>query len=285
MDNMFQGTFVNSNRILYTASAFAKSSLLHLQETGNLHAQKPHTSRRAHLSSFLFFVVTSGSGELVYDDNTYQIKAGDCIFIDCRKPYSHTTSKDLWSLKWIHFYGPNMNSIYAKFMERGGKPVFTPSKADRYESIVDEIFSLADSEDYLRDMKIYQSLTVLLTYLMEDSWNPEESRRSSLKRQNLQEIKDYLDTHYTERIVLDDLAEHFYINKFYLTRIFKEQFGMPINSYLMQLRITHSKQLLRFSDKTIEEIAIECGMSDANYFSRAFKKVEGITPSAYRESW
>ena len=99
------------------------------------------------------------------------------------------------------------------------------------------------------------------------------------------QIKDYLDTHYTEKITLDALAERFYINKFYLTRVFKEQFGQSVTNYLVQLRITQSKRLLRFTDRSIEAVAQECGLNDANYFSRLFKKVEGTTPGEYRRQW
>ena len=48
-------------------------------------------------------------------------------------------------------------------------------------------------------------------------------------------------THFAEKITLDALAERFYINKFYLTRVFKEQFGLSVTSYLTQLRITQAK--------------------------------------------
>ena len=65
------------------------------------------------------------------------------------------------------------------------------------------------------------------------------------------------------------------LNKFYLTRIFKEQFGTSINSYLIEKRITHAKQLLRFTDKSVESIGMECGMGAPYYFSRMFKNVEG----------
>ena len=139
--------------------------------------------------------------------------------------------------------------------------------------------------DYLRDMRIFEKLTTLLTLLMEESWHPESSRASSLKKKNLQEIKDFLDLHYTEKINLEDLSEKFYINKFYLTRIFREQFGTTVNSYVLQLKITHAKQLLRFSDQTIEEIARACGITDPNYFSRIFRKIEGMTPGKYRRQW
>ena len=84
---------------------------------------------------------------------------------------------------------------------------------------------------------------------------------------------------------LDALAERFYINKFYLTRVFKDQFGLSVTSYLTQLRITQAKRLLRFTDKSVENVAQECGLNDANYFSRLFKKVEGTTPGEYRRQW
>mgnify|MGYP000010643056 FL=1 len=110
-------------------------------------------------------------------------------------------------------------------------------------------------------------------------------RTAGTKRQNVQEIKDYLDLHFAEKITLDALAERFYINKFYLTRVFKEQFGLSVTNYLTQLRITQAKRLLRFTGKSVENVAQECGLNDANYFSRLFKKVEGTTPGEYRRQW
>ena len=120
---------------------------------------------------------------------------------------------------------------------------------------------------------------------MEESWHPENNGKVSLKRKNLQDIKDYLDRNFSEKIILDRLAEKFYINKFYLTRIFHDQFGITVTNYLLQLRITHAKQQLRFTDLTIEEISRSCGFPDANYFSRMFRKIEGTTPGKYRRSW
>ena len=64
-----------------------------------------------------------------------------------------------------------------------------------------------------------------------------------------------------------------------------EQYGMSINAYLTSLRITHAKQLLRFTDKTVEEIGLECGLGALHYFSRVFKEVEGVAPSVYRSQW
>lgn len=283
--SLFHGNLVESDRIIYTPSPFAKTNLLHLQEIGLLQARQPHISKRENLASYLFFMVLNGSGTLEYDNIVHQLQKGDCVFLDCRKPYFHRSSEELWSLKWVHFYGPNMNAIYEKYAERGGLTCFTPQKTEPYDCILTRLYQTAASSDYVRDMKIFEQLTALLSLLMEESWHPEAGRRQSFRKYNLQNIKEYLDQNYSRRITLDNLAETFYINKFYLTRIFKEQFGVSISSYLLQLRITHAKQLLRFSDLTIEKIGLECGMKDANYFSRMFKKVEGISPGEYRKRW
>lgn len=76
---------VSSTRIIYTPSAFARSALIHLQETGVLQAVYPHKSERSGLYSCLFFTVLSGAGQLAYGGSVYQLQLGDCVFIDCRK--------------------------------------------------------------------------------------------------------------------------------------------------------------------------------------------------------
>ncbi len=282
--SMFHGDLVSSSRILYTPSPFARASLIHLQETGYLEAKQPHASQRDNLLSYLFFIVLSGAGTLEYRGASYSLQAGDCVFLDCRSPYSHQTSEKLWQLKWIHFYGPNMASIYDKYTERGGRAAFHPHSLQPYESLLDSLYQTAASSDYIRDMRIYENITGLLTLLMEESWHPERKNLSS-KKQNLLLVKEYLDAHFHEKILLDQLADTFYINKFYLTRVFKEQFGVSISNYLLQLRITRVKQLLRFTDRTIEAIGAECGMEDGNYFARMFRRVEGMSPSQFRRSW
>ena len=79
-----------SARVIATPSVFAKKTLLFVQETGSLESLEPHISRRKNLNSLLFFVVTKGKGILSYQDKKYEIKAGDCIFLNCKNEYYHT---------------------------------------------------------------------------------------------------------------------------------------------------------------------------------------------------
>ena len=60
---------------------------------------------------------------------------------------------------------------------------------------------------------------------------------------------------------------------------------MLITNYLLSVRITKAKQLLRFSNKNIEEIGYETRIGAPAYFSRVVKDIEGVRPSFYREQW
>ena len=243
---------VQSSRILYTPSTFARSSLLHLQEVGSLTAIRPHTSKREKLQSYLCFVVEDGEGELVYEGKKYDLKAGDVIFIDCRKAYSHSTGnahsvdnnhsteeKDggkLWSLRWCHFYGPSMPAIYAKYCERGGLPVIRGADVSvdiargddmgrgadvsQYSTIISDIYTLASSSDYIRDMRINGKLNDLLTLLMESSWH-RGAHTNAPKKMDISSVKSFLDEHYKEKLSLESVASHFFIDKHYLARLFK----------------------------------------------------------------
>lgn len=289
-------TSVSSTRIIYTPSPFARSALLHLQETGTLQALVPHKSERSGMTSCLFFIVLTGNGRLTYGEKTYDLQEGDCVFIDCRKLYSHETkgtrsfnigtadTESLWSLQWCHFYGPNMNAIYRKYQERGGKPVFHPDRISDYRTILTELYEIADSDDYVRDMRIHEKLSSLLILLMEDAWDGDKRAETSSDTIDIQKVKEYLDTDFREKITLDDLASRFYMNKYYLLELFKERYGVTVNAYLNQLRVTYIKQQLRFTDETVERIAEDLHI-EPTYLSRLFKKMEGVNPSKFRKTW
>lgn len=189
-------------------------------------------------------------------------------------------------------------------------------------SILTELFQIAGSADYVRDMRIQEKLSSLLILLMEDAWDtrkkapgrsgpmkgsakssgsvlrdfgmdptdPAEASADTLqdapvdKTANVQQVKEYLDENFREKITLDDLAARFFINKYYLLTLFKDRYGVTVNAYLNQMRVTWVKQQLRFTDRTAESLAAELQIEPA-YLSRLFKKVEGVSPSEFRKSW
>lgn len=123
----------------------------------------------------------------------------------------------------------------------------------------------------------------LLILLMEDAWD-DTQLQATPDILDIQTIKNYLDENFKRRISLDDLASSFYLNKYYLMKLFKDRYGMTINAYLNQARMTWVKQQLRFTDKTVEALAAELQIEPA-YLSRLFKNIEGVSPTSFRKNW
>lgn len=271
-----------------TPSAFAKESLLFVQETGNLRALRRHTSVRSNLSSYLFFVVMSGEGSLEYCGRKYELSGGDCVFLDCMLPYSHTAGDALWELKWAHFNSRTMGEIYERYTTHSGKTVFHPEDMTPFSELLDRLYDAVQTRNIAREMKINELLASLLTLIVgsaDGSADLDAQPPGTSAKNTVGEIKEYVDGHWREKISLDSVSERFFINKFYLTKLFKRRYGTTLIEYILDLRITQAKKLLRFSDDRVETIARECGFEDPNYFSRAFKKLEGVTPTKYRTMW
>ena len=94
---------------------------------------------------------------------------------------------------------------------------------------------------------------------------------------------DYLDMHLSEKIHAADLARLVGYNEYYLTRKFQKETGLSLSEYIKFARVERAKGLLRDTDLTAQEIADRLGFSSRNYFSRIFKEVTGVIPTAYRE--
>lgn len=127
-----------------------------------------------------------------------------------------------------------------------------------------------DIADIQRSLNgVIQESTTILT----------EGNKSLIK---LNRIKEYISTHYNEEIYLQKLAEIFNLNSTYICELFKESSNQTYSDYLQEVRINKALTLLESTDEKISAIAAMTGYSDANYFTKAFKKVVGLTPNEYR---
>ena len=95
-------------------------------------------------------------------------------------------------------------------------------------------------------------------------------------------IKNYLDQEYIHGAKLSRVAARFFVNPSYASRTFSRQYGVSIVDYVNRLKIDRAKLLLSTTDIPLGSIALNVGFSDANYFSRLFKKNVGISPREYR---
>ena len=108
------------------------------------------------------------------------------------------------------------------------------------------------------------------------------SRRSY--SQLIRTCMDYIDFHYSEELSLASLARDHAVSSSYLSSLFKKETAMTLTDYIHTTRIRKALNLLNTTGLSIGVIAARCGFPDSNYFTRTFKKYQGITPKAYRES-
>lgn len=99
------------------------------------------------------------------------------------------------------------------------------------------------------------------------------------------EVKQYIERSYQENITLSWVAERYYINPSYFSKLFKERCGENFNDYLTKVRFRHAVEFMKDPALKIGRIAELVGYKDATYFSSLFKKVHGITPMQYREQF
>ena len=110
-------------------------------------------------------------------------------------------------------------------------------------------------------------------------WVSNKHEEQSMSAVN--KAKQYIDENYMKELTLDDVSRVVNISSYYFSKVFKEETGENFIDYLTKLRIEAAKNLLKTTNKSMKEIALEVGYSDPNYFSRNFKKYTGKTPTDY----
>ncbi|AQP54698.1 helix-turn-helix domain-containing protein [Vagococcus penaei] len=93
----------------------------------------------------------------------------------------------------------------------------------------------------------------------------------------------FIHKNFQKEISLDELANYMHLNKNYICQLFKKEVGMTFKTYLSNYRVEQAKKLLRETDWALCDISDYIGYADPAYFSRQFKKIEGISPTDYRD--
>ncbi|GAA0405994.1 response regulator [Paenibacillus motobuensis] len=101
----------------------------------------------------------------------------------------------------------------------------------------------------------------------------------------IHDIAKYLEQHYSEEISLQDISSRFFLSREYISRKFKQEFGVTVLDYLSSIRIEKAKLLLMNPHLRIIQVAEMVGYHDEKYFSKVFKKLEGRTPNDYRKEY
>lgn len=126
------------------------------------------------------------------------------------------------------------------------------------------------------------SLLLSISRIVYDNQNP---TRSVSEQGNLfSHICDYIHTHLEDDLSLDALAQEFYVSKYHISHVFKDNMGMSVHRYVLKKRLYACKNNI-LAGMPLREVASTYGFKDYTNFFRAFKKEFGVAPKEYRDSF
>lgn len=160
--------------------------------------------------------------------------------------------------RWIHF----LTDIYMAWLDAGHEA----SEMDLAELIAVSR-KLTGYELYEEGLKFLQKL-----------FGQEQDSSGDV----VGNAKNYINGHLSEELSVASLADRYYLSVAYFSKLFKKKEGIGCNYYIVHQRMERAKQLLRNKQLKVQEVAVQVGYQDVNYFSNAFKKYTGVSPADYR---
>ena len=213
------------------------------------------------------------------NDSSHQISENTVI---CAKPGEVRHTKLPFSCYYVHI-----------IVKEGGLFDILSSLPDYIElentNEIRELFTAFcecyDSRTKTEDV-LAQSLLLRLIYTLDKA---AESAKRSYKQKNsnrrvIEETILYIKEYLSDDLTLDTLSEKFNFSKIYFHKLFKASTGKNLREYIEEQRIKKAIELLTSTDKTLTQIAYECGFSSQSYFSYAFRRKMGVPPREYAKN-
>lgn len=273
----------DSIRFINTPTRSAKQLFFYVQETGYFRTHPPYFTERANLNSFLIIYTLSGKGHLKYRKKSYHLLPGTAVYLHCMDHhYYECLSNQEWEFLWLHFNGVSALGYFQEFLKNGfhilcGLDIFF------MESTLRRILALTLKKDLHSELLVSSLIVELLTQILIQ--NSSENLGLGFMPPYLKQALKEIELHFSESMSLDFLSDRLGISKYHLSREFKRYIGTTPNEYLILTRINHAKELLKYSDKTVEQIAYDCGFHHASHFIDLFRRHEKLTPLQFRKEW
>lgn len=152
--------------------------------------------------------------------------------------------------------------------------------------IINRLIGICSSSDKSKNIFADLRLKELFIRLMQTQRLTQASLEcaDSTNSNRMQYVLHYIQEHLLEKIAIDELSRKAYLSRNMFFKWFREQFGITPLEYINRERIRLARQLLTDKKNTITSVSQQCGFSDVNYFIRAFKKAEGMTPKNWQDA-
>ena len=227
---------------------------------------------------YILHYVIGGKGVLLdheFDNNCgYVIVPNELEIIqgDSETPYE---------TYWITFRGVTAKSLLRDCGIPRHNGVFTFDKNLRCAEILKEtLFNITPANEYEEAYLMLSAFYKIISLHMQDK------SKNSTAADMAHAVMEFINTNYYKQIKISDLAEMNNYTRNYLSTLFKKEYNISPQDYLLSLRIEKAKVLLsdKSNDFSINEIAFATGFNDPLYFSRIFHKKTGVSPTEFKNN-
>lgn len=241
-----------------------------------------HVIRPNGYPSFQWIQCYQGRGELVLGAASYVIAPQQGMFLFPNVPHEYYALDGPWQVDWISLGGSQIAPLVLHLgFEQSG--VFQVSQSDRLLGKLRRILNTALSGNIFNALECSSLVYELLIELYKNI-SPGSEASMAGRHLKLQPVMEFLEKNYAGSITLPEMAEIIRVTPQYLCYLFKTFLKVRPFEYLNQLRLTKSKDLLiKHRNLKIADIARKVGFDNVNYFCYLFRKVEGMTPGAFRK--
>ncbi len=217
-----------------------------------------------------------------YEEN-YPVDTEEAIFekLQDGKTEECLAQSDKFFDRMVSQYGDDEMSIKLKVLEFALRAEFIMYHSGGH------IYRFDSRKDYLQDVFYLKGYDVLKKWFMDKMREAARNMMTGSEDHTnhlIKKAQEYIENNFHRDISLDDISRKLNISPYYFSKLFKEETGENYVEYVTERRINQAKNLLKKPDKSIKEICAEVGYSDPNYFSRIFKKYQGVTPTEYKEN-
>ena len=258
--------------------------LISIYKASGQYTKMPRTLHK-HDDAAELILIREGCGIHIINGKKYYTQKGDLIIINSGILHDESSfgnsGMSIYSCAFTDLKLPNLERN--QIISSTTTPVI---KSGEYYPELSMIFELihrgtAEGRNYAAEEASHLLAVLMITVqrLLEDI----ELSTTSKQNETIKQVKEYIDANYAEEIIINDIAEKFYINVSVLTRNFKNMYGYSPVQYLNRRRIGEAQTLLIDTDKSITDIAFDVGYNDRSYFNKVFVKFMGMSPKKYRE--
>lgn len=240
---------------------------------------------------FELYYLYSGSCDTFIKQEIYHVKAGDLILIPNMElhrtmQYSQGNNERIV----LNFLPRFLEQMMKECGEDAGNLLrimhaSVPLGQRKYvENLLEQIVYETEKRDPYSRTVVKCHVYELLVFMQRIFQYKQDIPEQNTEAEQYFNAARYIGEHYQEELTLSSLSRRFSISPTYFSKRFKKYLSVGFKEYLIQIRIKEASVRLLETDKTITEIAEECGFEDSNYFSDVFRRTKGITPGQYRKT-